>query len=59
MVFGRACVLGILVKDWVGDSDRGLWKEKDCCVIEGKMSKVVGLKNKPIPYLVVNAGEAV
>ena len=41
------------------DSDGGWWKEKDCCVIEGKMSKAVGLKNEPRLYLVVNTGDVV
>ena len=59
MVFGRAGVLGVLVKDWVGDSDGGLWKEKDYCVIDGNMSKAVGLKNEPRSDLVMNVGEVV
>ena len=59
MVLGRAGVVGVLVKDWVGDRDGGSWKEKYYWVIKGKMSKAVGLKNEPRPDLVVNVGEAV
>ena len=59
LVFGRAGVLLVLVKDQVSDSDGGSWKEKAYCVIEGKMSKAIGLKNEPRTDLVVKASEAV